>query len=68
MIEIPFTGTGCRKNAGLTDKLRLMEVGQSIVLPISAWSAIVSCAHNAGIMVATRSLGSKTTVTCWRVE
>lgn len=66
--KIPPQYSGFRTNAGITDKLRRLDVGDKIILPVSAQTTVHGVAYMLGIKVATRKLGSKTTVTVWRVE
>lgn len=63
-----YVGTNKRKFANIADKLRHMEIGDKITVPYGQWGTVGATARSVGIKVATRSLGSKTLITVWRIE
>jgi len=65
---IPPQFTGHRKNLGIVEQLRNLKIGEKTEFPIKARFSLHACAKLIKIKIATRQLGSKDTVTVWRVE
>ena len=57
-----------KPKTGLTKTLRLMDNGDSIVVPNSKRGSVYSCAAQAGIKVQTQSNPDGLTTTVWRVD
>jgi hypothetical protein len=64
-VPIPFSN---KPKTGLTETLRRMEYGDSIVVPNSKRGSVYSCAAQAGIKVQTQSNPDGLTTTVWRVD
>ena len=64
-VPIPFSN---KPKTGLTETLRRMEYGDSIVVPNSKRGSVYSCAAQAGIEVQTQSSLDGSTTTVWRVD
>jgi hypothetical protein len=64
-VPIPFLS---KPKSGLTETLRRMEYGDSIVVPNSKRGSVYSCAAQAGIKIQTQSNLDGSTTTVWRVD
>ena len=64
-VPIPLLS---KPKTGLTETLRRMEYGDSIVVPNSKRGSVYSCAAQAGIKIQTQSNLDGSTTTVWRVD
>ena len=64
-VPIPLLS---KPKTGLTETLRRMEYGDSIVVPNSKRGSVYSCAAQAGIQIQTQSNLDGSTTTVWRVD
>jgi hypothetical protein len=63
---IPPKHQSAKRSTGLTAKLRGLQIGQSVEIPLDWENRVHTPANRLGIRVATRRLGSVNTVTVYR--